>query len=99
MIPLSPPSEQVEHVSQFFQIHPENPQARLIKQAFDEGTLPHGTVRLLFQPSEESSDEENKSGARRMIEDGQLRLAHVARARSAIAPMRAATAKPNLAGS
>jgi amidohydrolase len=46
--------------------------ARLIKQAFDEGTLPKGTVRLLFQPSEESSDEENKSGARRMIEDGAL---------------------------
>jgi IAA-amino acid hydrolase len=46
--------------------------ARLLKQAFDEGTLPPGTVRLIFQPSEESSDEENKSGARRMIEDGAL---------------------------
>src|SRR5688572_20497606 len=46
--------------------------ARLIKQAFDNGSLPKGTVRLLFQPSEESSDEENKSGARRMIEDGAL---------------------------
>ena len=46
--------------------------ARLLKQAFDEGKLPAGTIRLLFQPSEESSDEENKSGARRMIEDGAL---------------------------
>jgi amidohydrolase len=46
--------------------------ARLIKEAYDNGSLPNGTVRLLFQPSEESSDEENKSGARRMIEDGAL---------------------------
>src|SRR5438094_798530 len=29
------PSEQVDNVSQFFQIHPENPQARLIKQAVE----------------------------------------------------------------
>jgi tRNA threonylcarbamoyl adenosine modification protein (Sua5/YciO/YrdC/YwlC family) len=29
------PSEQVTSVSQFFQIHPENPQARLIKQAVE----------------------------------------------------------------
>src|SRR5476651_555490 len=35
MTPLLPPSEQVENVSQFFQIHPENPQARLIKQAVE----------------------------------------------------------------
>ncbi|WP_370523757.1 Sua5/YciO/YrdC/YwlC family protein, partial [Brevundimonas sp. P7753] len=35
MTPLLPASEQVEHVSQFFQIHPENPQARLIKQAVE----------------------------------------------------------------
>ena len=33
---------------------------------------PQGRVRLLFQPSEESSDEENKSGAVRMIEDGAM---------------------------
>jgi len=31
-----------------------------------------GTVRLLFQPSEEASDGENRSGADRMIEDGAL---------------------------
>ncbi len=30
-----PFDEQVNHVSQFFQIHPENPQARLIKQAVE----------------------------------------------------------------
>jgi amidohydrolase len=31
-----------------------------------------GTVRLLFQPSEEAADDENKSGATRMIEDGAM---------------------------
>jgi amidohydrolase len=31
-----------------------------------------GTVRLLFQPAEEVADEENKSGAPRMIEDGAM---------------------------
>ena len=33
---------------------------------------PPGQVRFLFQPSEEASDSENKSGATRMIEDGAL---------------------------
>ncbi len=33
---------------------------------------PAGQVRFLFQPSEEASDRENKSGATRMIEDGAL---------------------------
>ncbi len=45
--------------------------ARLLADAARAGTLP-GTVRLLFQPSEEASDEENKSGAVRMIEDGAM---------------------------
>ncbi len=36
------------------------------------GELPGGTVRLLLQPSEEAVDEENKSGAIRMIEDGAM---------------------------
>ena len=45
--------------------------ARLLAQAAQSGQLP-GRVRLLFQPSEEASDEENKSGATRMIEDGAL---------------------------
>jgi amidohydrolase len=46
--------------------------ARLLADARDAGELPAGTVRLLFQPSEESSDRENKSGARRMIEEGAM---------------------------
>ena len=46
--------------------------ARLLKEAHTRGELPGGTVRLLFQPSEESSDHENKSGAARMIDDGAL---------------------------
>ena len=33
---------------------------------------PPGEIRLLFQPSEEDEDDENKSGAIRMIEDGAL---------------------------
>jgi amidohydrolase len=45
--------------------------ARLLADAARSGQLP-GRVRLLFQPSEEASDEENKSGATRMIEDGAL---------------------------
>lgn len=44
--------------------------ARLLKAAHGRGALPGGTVRFLFQPSEESADEDNKSGARRMIEEG-----------------------------
>src|SRR5690606_18914809 len=46
--------------------------ARLLADARSAGDLPNGTVRLLFQPSEESSDRENKSGARRMIEEGAM---------------------------
>jgi amidohydrolase len=47
--------------------------ARLITEAKESGNLPGGTVRLLFQPSEEASDAENKSGATRMVEDGAMR--------------------------
>jgi amidohydrolase len=43
--------------------------ARLLSEMEDR---PPGQIRLLFQPSEESSDEENKSGAIRMIEDHAL---------------------------
>ncbi|MBI1800850.1 MAG: amidohydrolase, partial [Chloroflexi bacterium] len=32
----------------------------------------HGTVRLIFQPSEEMQDEEEKSGGLRMVEEGAL---------------------------
>ena len=46
--------------------------ARLLKEAKDRGDLPNGTVRLLFQPSEEATDQENKSGAVRMAEEGVL---------------------------
>jgi len=35
MTSLLPPTEQEHNVSQFFQIHPENPQPRLIKQAVE----------------------------------------------------------------
>ena len=46
--------------------------ARLLADARAAGDLPAGTVRLLFQPSEESSDRDNKSGAGRMIEEGAM---------------------------
>ncbi|MBR9988820.1 MAG: amidohydrolase [Gemmatimonadetes bacterium] len=45
--------------------------ARLLTEAQVAGQL-QGTVRLLFQPSEEASDDEGKSGATRMIEDGAM---------------------------
>lgn len=45
--------------------------ARLLAEHHAREPL-RGTVRLLFQPSEESSDEENRSGAFRMIEDGAM---------------------------
>jgi amidohydrolase len=43
--------------------------ARMLVQMPDR---PPGQVRFLFQPSEEASDDEGKSGAVRMIEDGAL---------------------------
>lgn len=46
--------------------------ARLLKDAHARGELPNGTLRLLFQPSEEAADADNKSGAGRMIDDGAL---------------------------
>ncbi len=46
--------------------------ARLLARDRSEGTLPPGTVRFLFQPSEEHCDDEGKSGARRMVEDGAM---------------------------
>lgn len=47
--------------------------ARLLAGARERGEMPGGTVRLLFQPSEEASDADNKSGATRMVEDGAMR--------------------------
>jgi amidohydrolase len=46
--------------------------ARLLVSARERGDLPGGSVRLLFQPSEERSDAEGQSGAVRMIEDGAM---------------------------
>jgi amidohydrolase len=46
--------------------------ARLLRDAHAHGELPNGTLRLLFQPSEEATDADNKSGAGRMIDEGAL---------------------------
>jgi amidohydrolase len=46
--------------------------AQLLADASGRGELPPGRVRLLFQPSEESMDEEGKSGAFRMLEEGAM---------------------------
>ncbi|HET9983639.1 MAG TPA: amidohydrolase [Longimicrobiales bacterium] len=46
--------------------------ATLLAELAQRGELPAGTVRLLFQPSEECSDAENKSGAMRMVDDGAM---------------------------
>jgi amidohydrolase len=43
--------------------------ATILKGFADEGRL-HGNVRLLFQPSEENRDDEDKSGGMRMVEEG-----------------------------
>lgn len=45
--------------------------ATLLKRLSDEGKLP-GSVRLIFQPSEEAQDSEGKSGGMRMVEEGAL---------------------------
>jgi IAA-amino acid hydrolase len=46
--------------------------ARLLAQDKEKGELPSGAVRLLFQPSEECTDSEGKSGAMRMVEEGAM---------------------------
>ncbi len=45
--------------------------ATILKGLADQGRLP-GNIRLLFQPSEEAQDEEGKSGAMRMVDEGAL---------------------------
>ncbi len=45
--------------------------ATLLKGLADEQRLP-GSIRLLFQPSEEAQDAEGKSGGMRMVEEGAL---------------------------
>ncbi len=47
--------------------------ARLLADAASSGDLPNGRIRLLFQPSEETTDAENVGGAKRMIEDGAMK--------------------------
>jgi amidohydrolase len=49
--------------------------AVILKELADDNRLP-GSVRLLFQPSEEWQDEEGKSGAMRMIDEGALDGVH-----------------------
>jgi amidohydrolase len=46
--------------------------ARLAVQDQADGSLPPGTLRLLFQPAEEQAGEDGKSGATRMVEDGAM---------------------------
>ncbi len=44
--------------------------ARILAEERDGGRLPPGTVRFIFQPSEEATDDEGKSGAMRMVDEG-----------------------------
>jgi amidohydrolase len=46
--------------------------AVLLAESERSGDLPPGRVRLIFQPSEELTDEHNVGGAQRMIEDGAM---------------------------
>ena len=43
--------------------------ATVLKGFADEGRL-HGSIKLLFQPSEENRDDENLSGGERMVKEG-----------------------------
>ncbi|RIK43091.1 MAG: amidohydrolase [Chloroflexi bacterium] len=45
--------------------------ATILKELADQNRLP-GSIRLLFQPSEEAQDDEGKSGGMRMVEEGAL---------------------------
>ncbi len=47
--------------------------AQLIAESARDGLLPRGRVRLLFQPAEEATDDENLGGAKRMVSDGAMR--------------------------
>lgn len=46
--------------------------ARLLAEMHTAGSLPPGRVRLLFQPSEEMSDPDGRSGARHMVDEGAM---------------------------
>jgi len=47
--------------------------ARLLTDLHRHDELPQGTVRFLFQPAEETTDDENLSGAARMVADGAMK--------------------------
>ena len=44
--------------------------ARILAEERDTGRLPPGAIRFIFQPSEEATDDEGKSGAMRMVDEG-----------------------------
>jgi amidohydrolase len=46
--------------------------AQLLSERAKAGSLPPGRLRLIFQPSEETTDSEDMSGAVRMIADGAM---------------------------
>lgn len=46
--------------------------ARILAEERDSGRLPSGTIRFIFQPSEEATDDEGKSGAMRMVDEGAM---------------------------
>ncbi|MEX2526641.1 MAG: amidohydrolase [Gemmatimonadota bacterium] len=46
--------------------------ARILMELRNQGELPPGSLRLLFQPSEEGPDAEGKSGGARLVEEGAL---------------------------
>jgi amidohydrolase len=43
--------------------------ARLLTEEKHSGSLPSGSIRFLFQPSEECTDEDGLSGAMRMVQE------------------------------
>ena len=46
--------------------------ARLLTEEKHSGSLPSGSIRFLFQPSEECTDEDGLSGAMRMVQEGAM---------------------------
>lgn len=46
--------------------------ARILGNAARAGQLPPGTIRLLFQPAEEASDDDNRSGAAHLVAAGAM---------------------------
>jgi amidohydrolase len=46
--------------------------ARILRDAGRAGQLAPGTIRLLFQPAEEASDDDNRSGAAHLVAEGAM---------------------------